>query len=319
MEAPRESLIVAGARGPLVIEAASGTDLSEYVESSLRTTHEKLLDHGALLFRGFAVRNAEDFSRFVAVVRHSQMEYVYRSTPRTSVRAGIFTATEYPKDQEIPLHNENSYQRIWPLRVAFCCLVPSETGGETPIADVRRVTARLGEGIVNEFALRGVRYVRHYRPNMDLPWQTVFQTEDREALRRFCAANDICHTWLDSNTLRTEQECHGVAHHPVTREAVFFNQAHLFHISSLESDAAESLIELFGPQALPRQSYFGDGGEIPLEMLNAVREAFRQEAVMFPWRAGDVMWLDNMRFAHGRRPFTGARRVLVALMDPSGG
>jgi alpha-ketoglutarate-dependent taurine dioxygenase len=33
------------------------------------------------------------------------------------------------------------------------------------------------------------------------------------------------------------------------------------------------------------------------------------------WRVGDVLILDNMRFAHGRAPFTGRRRLHVAMAD----
>ena len=36
-------------------------------------------------------------------------------------------------------------------------------------------------------------------------------------------------------------------------------------------------------------------------------------AVDVDWRAGDLMVIDNMLLAHGRRPFTGPRRVLVAM------
>jgi len=33
------------------------------------------------------------------------------------------------------------------------------------------------------------------------------------------------------------------------------------------------------------------------------------------WRTGDVLLVDNVLLAHGRRPFTGDRRVLVAMSD----
>jgi hypothetical protein len=33
------------------------------------------------------------------------------------------------------------------------------------------------------------------------------------------------------------------------------------------------------------------------------------------WVAGDVLLIDNVLVAHGRRPFEGSRRVLVAMSD----
>ena len=41
--------------------------------------------------------------------------------------------------------------------------------------------------------------------------------------------------------------------------------------------------------------------------------AFQAEARQFDWQAGDVMLVDNMLASHARRPFTGARRVLVSM------
>jgi alpha-ketoglutarate-dependent taurine dioxygenase len=38
--------------------------------------------------------------------------------------------------------------------------------------------------------------------------------------------------------------------------------------------------------------------------------------VEFEWRAGDVLLLDNMLVAHGRRPYSGPRKILTALAEP---
>jgi len=48
-----------------------------------------------------------------------------------------------------------------------------------------------------------------------------------------------------------------------------------------------------------------------------VREAFEAETVVFRWETGDVLLLDNMLVAHGRRPFKGDRKIVAALLDPS--
>jgi alpha-ketoglutarate-dependent taurine dioxygenase len=96
---------------------------------------------------------------------------------------------------------------------------------------------------------------------------------------------------------------------------VFFNQAHLFHVSNLGAEPAAALVNLFGADRLPRNAFFGDGGELDPADLDRIRAAFRDAAITFPWAAGDVLLLDNMRMAHGRRPFTGTRRVVASLMD----
>ncbi len=321
MQGTTQYLLVPGARAPLFIERqghSGAADLAGLVLDHRDELSALLLEHGALVFRGFQCDSVAAFDRFVGATGASRMDYVYSSTPRTLIGERIFTSTEYPAEQEILLHNENAYQRAWPLTLAFCCLVPATSGGATPLADLRRVGKALGEDILDAFEARLVQYVRHYRPYMDLRWQRVFHTEDPAEVSRFCDAHDISHEWLDAETLRTAQICQGTARHPHTGERVFFNQAHLFHVSSLGPEDAAALIELFGEDRLPRHACFGDGAQIPLEMLDAVRDVFRREAVEFSWRAGDVMWIDNMQVAHGRRSFRGARKVIAALMDGAG-
>jgi alpha-ketoglutarate-dependent taurine dioxygenase len=150
---------------------------------------------------------------------------------------------------------------------------------------------------------------------MDLSWQDVFQTNDKSKVELFCRENALHFEWLSNDTLRTEQICPGVATHPLTGEVVFFNQAHLFHPSSLGAAMEQDLIDLFGASKLPRNARYGDDGEIATEDLDAIRAAFNAEAVNIEWQAGDVVVLDNMIMAHGRRPFSGDRRILASLLN----
>jgi alpha-ketoglutarate-dependent taurine dioxygenase len=303
---------------PLVIQASAGhRDLEQFLSARRAEFEEALVHVGALLFRGFSVFEVADFERALDALALTRMPYVYRSSPRTAVGSRIFTSTEYPPEQSIGLHNENAFQRQWPLKIAFCCLVPARFGGETPIASVRNATKRLSASILDTFEVRGVKYVRHYRAHVDLSWETVFQVQDRQALVEFCARNDIMHEWLDSETLRTSQVCQGVAYHPVTEERLWFNQAAMFHSSSLGAEAERSLVVCLGRDRLPRQAYYGDGGEMSVNDLESVRAAFEAEAILFHWELGDVLLLDNMLVAHGRRPFKGQRKVITALLDPS--
>jgi hypothetical protein len=46
-----------------------------------------------------------------------------------------------------------------------------------------------------------------------------------------------------------------------------------------------------------------------------VRDQGLRHAVDVQWRSGDLTLIDNTLVGHGRRPFTGKRRVLVAMSD----
>jgi len=51
-------------------------------------------------------------------------------------------------------------------------------------------------------------------------------------------------------------------------------------------------------------------------VIDEIRKAYDSETVKFDWQRGDLLLVDNMLVAHGREPFTGDRRVLVAMAEP---
>jgi alpha-ketoglutarate-dependent taurine dioxygenase len=48
-------------------------------------------------------------------------------------------------------------------------------------------------------------------------------------------------------------------------------------------------------------------------MLEQIREVLKNETVPHQWQTGDILILDNMLTAHGRMPFSGARRIALAM------
>lgn len=307
---PEESL-------PLVLKPeVPDLDLTNWLAGNREYVEAELTRFGGILFRGFQVSSANDFERFVNVSFAHLLEYKERSTPRTAIGKYVYTSTEYPAEQSIALHNEFSYAMSWPMRICFFCLEAPLAGGETPIADCRKVYQFLDPRIRDRFIEKKVMYARNYGSKIDLSWQTAFQTTDRAEVERYCRDAPIDFEWLDGDRLRTRQVRESVATHPRTREVVWFNQAHLFHLSNLEQDVRESLQATFDAEELPRNAYYGDGSAIPDPELDEVREAFRKATVLFPWQHGDLLLLDNMLVAHGRTPYTGNRKILVAMADP---
>jgi alpha-ketoglutarate-dependent taurine dioxygenase len=302
---------------PLLVQPqVADVSLRAWLGEQRAALEERLAAHGAVLFRGFPVRSRGEFEEIAAAGSGDLMDYSFRSTPRSAVGGRVYTSTEYPADRTIPMHNEMSYTSSWPMRVWFYCEQPSETGGETPLADSRRVYARLDPRLRQRFAERGVLYVRNYGEGVDLPWEEVFQTTDRAAVESFCHASGIELEWKPGNRLRSRQRRPAVARHPRTGEMVWFNQAHLFHRSSLPPADLAALLALVGEEDLPRDTFYGDGTAIEPDALAEIRGVFDEESVAFSWQQGDMVLVENMLTAHGRRPFTGARKVLVAMAQP---
>jgi alpha-ketoglutarate-dependent taurine dioxygenase len=304
-------------RLPLVIQpAVNDVNLLEWAAHSRQFVLMQLLAHGAILFRGFKITAVTDFEKFIIATSGPLIKYTYHSTPRTQVSGNIYTSTEYPANQTIPLHNEMSYASNWPMRIAFCCLKTAAEGGETPIADSAKVFKRIRPEIRELFMKKNVMYVRNYGDGIDIPWQKVFGTADKSDVEAYCHEVGMKFEWKSGNRLRTRQQCQAVATHPRTGELVWFNQAHLFHTSSLHQEVYNSLYEAFDEEDLPRNALLGDGSPIEAGVLNHIREAYAQEAIVFKWEEGDILMVDNMLVAHGRKPYAGARRVVVGMAQP---
>lgn len=300
-------LITPECEGESLMEAC--TRLRASIEAHLRQV-------GGVLLRGFEVPSVADFQEFAAAFGHPLLDYEFGSTPRTAVSSGIYTSTEYPAHQHIPLHNEQAYTREWPMKIWFHCVTASPEGGETPIADSRAIYRRMPLEIRERFE-PGILYVRNYG-DFDLPWQQVFNTEDRDVVETYCRRAGIRWEWKPDGDLRTKQLCQGIETHPVTGERVWFNQAHLFHVSNLQPEVRESLEELLEPEDMPRNVFFADGSPIDDTIFDEIRGVLGEETVTFPWQSGDVLMLDNMLVAHARTPFKGPRKVVVAMAEAHG-
>jgi alpha-ketoglutarate-dependent taurine dioxygenase len=292
----------------------------EFKHEPVRWLNEKnaelsklLLSHGAVLLKGFDPLTPEKFEAFIEAASGELLLYKNRSTPRSLVQGRVYTSTEYPPDQVIPLHNENSYTHEWPQRLYFTCLQAAQVGGETPIADSRRVLALLPVDLVEKFERLGVMYARTFTPGLGLTWQETFQMTDRIQVQKYCQKNGIEAEWLSEGRLRIKQVLQAVLKHPVTQEKVWFNQAHLFHATALEQEVRQEIGRTVPADELPRNAFFGNGEEIPVSDLNAIRDAYEAAECKEPWSEGDILVVDNILVAHGRKPFSGSRRVIVGM------
>jgi alpha-ketoglutarate-dependent taurine dioxygenase len=307
-----------GSRLPLVIRPATeGVDLAAWALSNREFIQARLLDHGGILFRNFNLVSPDHFEQFAIACSAELLEYREPTSPRTLIKNNIYTSTDYPADQSIFLHNENSYRHTWPLKIFFFCLTPASEGGETPIADCRRVFERIDPKIRQRFIDKGWMLVRNFGEGLSLSWQSVFQTEDKMMVETYCREAGIEVEWR-GDRLRTRQVRQAVARHPATGAMVWFNHATFFHISTLEPSIREELLAEMEEADLPNNTYYGDGSPIELSVLEEIRDAYRSETVSFAWQERDLLMLDNMLVAHGRNPYAGPRKILVAMTEPFG-
>ncbi|HEX8846857.1 MAG TPA: condensation domain-containing protein [Pyrinomonadaceae bacterium] len=304
---------------PLVVRPkVRDVDLALWTESNREFIGEKLSHHGGILFRDFKVDALPVFEKVVRSLTAELLDYNEPSTPRTRVGGQLFTSTEYPAQQPILLHNELSYSHSWPTKLWFFCVQPAQQGGETPIADSRRVFQLLDPKLRERFIEKKVLYVRNYGDGLGLPWQKVFQTESREAVEAYCRSRGVKFEWRGRDRLRTWQVSQAVTRHRRTGEMVWFNQAHVHHVMSLEPEVRESLLSVVEDQEFPLDinAFYGDGSPIDISVLNEIKEAYSESSLPVSWQKGDILMLDNILAAHGRAAFVGPRKIVVAMAEP---
>ncbi|MEQ8603208.1 MAG: TauD/TfdA family dioxygenase [Marivibrio sp.] len=279
---------------------------------------------GVVLIRGFDIATPEEFRAVCAAIEPELKTYAGGDSPRSGVLDKVYTSTEYDASLEVLLHNELSYAGWSPRLVFFGCLLPAESGGETHIADGRALYRALPEAIRSRFEEKGIVYLQHLwdadgPPGVGKSWQETFETDDRATVEAYLARSGMAGEWTDFG-LRTRAPHKAIVTHPKTGERCWWNQADQWHrgIAGVKTSFGAADDPRFDPatageETLGNHVTYGDGSEIAVEDLMAVRAVGRSLEIVFPWAAGDVMAIDNILAQHGRKPYSGPRRVLVAM------
>jgi alpha-ketoglutarate-dependent taurine dioxygenase len=289
---------------------------------------EMLAQAGAIVFRGFPLTDTASFGDLIGHYGSPRFGYAGGSSPRRNLQGRVFESTYTPPDQVIMLHQEMAYLPNWPSRIAFFCRIPSVTGGETFIADMRRVTRTLDPALVGEVEKRGVRYRRNFREAslstgdswldaVHRSWQTAFDTDDRGAAMAACEAMGLKAEWLDDGSLDTVYRAPGIIAHPRTGEKLWFNHfaTKTICVESIGQMRYDNYERHYGSdKARPYNTTFGDGTKISGEQINELYRVLRLCRIGFAWSQGDLMLLDNYITAHGRNEYSGLRDVQVALL-----
>jgi alpha-ketoglutarate-dependent taurine dioxygenase len=308
---------------PFVIEYESGNGqpesglLTSWYQDNRELVEQKLIEHGAILFRGFDINTPASFARLTRSIAPGLLDCLDDNGPRTKITSGIYTSTEYPAEYQLSMHSEYAYSHKFPSRLYFCCVVEPGKGGETPLADNRKILKKLDPSIVDEFRTKRIKYLRnlHGGNGFGLSWQAAFQTTDKSAVEAYCHDMSIDYVWKADGGLRLENTFDSVIKHPQTGEEVWFNQAPQFHPSDYPTDIYQSLLDSFRDKEdeLPQTSLFGDNTPIEISKLKHIRETMFTQATVNPWRQGDVVMIDNVLVCHGRMPFSGPRKILLAM------
>lgn len=303
---------------PLVLDCRTPETSLDAVTAWLGAQSERLCAqaarHGAVLFRGFPVRTADDFDRFVA--GFGLVNFTYEDSLSNAVRMNrtprVFTANEAPPTVTIFLHHEMAQTPIYPSKLFFFCEQPAESGGATPIcrSDVlwNRLALRCPK-FARDCVEKGLRYSNvmpgENDPNsgMGRSWQSTLKAKTREDAERRLAELRYSWQWLEDGCLRaTTPVLQGVRDLPDGRKSFFNQLIAAFHgWKDTRNDPSKAIT-------------FGDGTPLDSEGVATAVQLADELTFDIAWQRGDVALVDNYVAMHGRRTFSGTRKVLASLI-----
>lgn len=290
------------------------------VESWIRDNRTMILDSvqqaGAVLVRGLPLRDRADAIAAIQAVVSAEMIEREGFAHREAYAPGVYSSSEWSPDQAMCMHHENSYAAIVPKILVLACVTAPEDGGTTALADASAVLDDLPAELVARFERHGWRLERSYSPMIGVSWQEAFGTDDRAEVDRYCAANDVSARWQQDGTLRTSQTRAAIAVHPDTAYRTWFNQVAFLNEWTMEPEVRDYLVELLGPQGLPFNTYCGDGSPLDRATVDLINAVYERHTIREPWQRGDLMVVDNIRVAHSREPYHGAREIVVGFGEP---
>ncbi len=303
-----------GSRLPLVVRPVeSGHRWTDLVPDLRALVDEHLLECGASCFEAFA-STAPAISGPSRPASSPAHQLRVRFHAASKVADGVYTSTEYPPHQRIPLHNEQAYTREWPMKLWFFCEVSAKEGGETPIADSRAIYRRIDLASASGSSATGSCTCATSATASTCPgsrcstwkiapaWSAIARGGASFASGRTtasCARARSVRPW--PRTLAPARWSGS------TRLTSFTSRASIPRCARRCSTRwmspicrATSITATARPRGRPPRR---DPGRA------------RRDADQLPWSAGDVLMLDNMLTAHGRSPFRGPRKVIVAMAE----
>ncbi|HZL95488.1 MAG TPA: TauD/TfdA family dioxygenase [Vicinamibacterales bacterium] len=298
---------------PLLQVEATG-DASRWVAEHRDALRASVAEHGSLMVRGLGLR---DVAETEAVFRQlgSLMTEREAFASRRFYADGVYSSSKWPPNQPMCMHHELSYALEFPGLMLFACLVAPTDAGATPVAESQTLLHALPTELVERFEREGWLLIRNYNDEIGASFAEAFGTDDRHAVESYCRANAIRFEWRPDGGLRTWQRRSAVVNHPRTGQRCWFNQIAFLNEWTIDPEVREYLVDVCGEDGLPFNTRFGDGAPIGADVVQLINEAYDASTVREPWQAGDLMVVDNVRTAHGREAFAGAREVVVGMAD----
>ncbi len=295
-------------------EPATLDTTTAWIAGQKRRLVEEAAQHGAILFRGFPLTGPEHFDRFISAFDLPNFRYEdsLSNAVRTIKTPRVFTANEAPPTVRICLHHEMAQTPIHPSKLFFFCEQAAESGGATPLSRSDVLWERLRAecpAFTRDCESKGLTY-SNVMPSQDDPssgmgrsWQSTLRASTRDQAEARLKGHGYSWTWLPDGCLRATTPVLPAVRKLADGRTSFFNQliAAFQGWKDERNDPARAIT-------------FGDGSRLDREAVDVAARIGDELSFDIPWQRGDVALVDNYVTMHGRRGFTGTRKVLASLI-----
>jgi alpha-ketoglutarate-dependent taurine dioxygenase len=301
---------------PPILWAEAAGDAPGWAAEQREALRVVVAEHGSVLVRGLGLRDAagttEVFRRLAANLMIEKEAFARRQV----YADGVYSSATWPPNQPMCMHHELSYRLEVPGLLLFACVGAPTRGGATAVSNSPTVLDALPRDLTERFERDGWILTRSYNDEIGATLVEAFGTDDRSAIESYCRTNAIEFEWQPDGELRTRQRRSAVVHHPVTGERCFFNQIAFLNEWTIDPEVREYLVEMYGEEGLPFNTRFGNGERLTEEIVELINSVYEDNTMREPWQAGDLMLVDNIRTAHSREAYEGAREILVGMAEP---
>lgn len=333
---------------PLIIEPVkekSFASLTELIRKNSNWFNQQRDTYGAILFRGFEVETAAQFQIILELLKVELASYYhFGSAQRVRINDKVFTSSEAPSAMIITPHNELNMIPVRPSVIAFFCQIQPMLYGETPIINTEKIFNELSLELQQKFANSPQKYVR-FVPNHFLG--IVFDKLSREEITKILQDGKFNFHWKADGSLYFECSYIPLFSHPTTGRLCFclstcdslvtrewyrsisqryplgkrlyykWLPSKLYKVLEERRTAAATIVEKLQQQSSTLNMYLvnqeGRCTKMKETEAKELGQAEWKNAVVFQWKQGDILVIDNLQVAHSRLNTQQPRKILTAF------
>ena len=313
-------------------------DLITLIQDHHPELTQRVLNHGALLFRGFNCISVQMFSDAITACNlGSRCDTQDYDLPRTILSDDIYTSSDLPGHIPLPLHHEKPRSINPPHHLYFCCAQPPEQKGGTLLANAASIWDAMPRDISRRIDAYGVIYKQFFHGNTWLAnwlkknlgegsarrWQEYFGTQNRAEVENKLAAGLAQWKWIDKkDDLIVTQSLPGVLEHPENGNKCWFNSAAYLNyfdnliygsLSALHGLSYVAARYMMFQDIFPLVCHYGNGESFSKKDILRINEILQNHIKVMRWQAGDFMIVDNYTMMHGKQPHE-RQRLLYSCM-----